>query len=132
VSTILAFSFLASSSPRGKKLKFKIRNCPVLRRDLGTVRCKSTNSELLWLSSSELRLALVSICEIDVTSFSEDGRGVNFQYTFYHGGLWLKSISDFSILFSHGGLWLKVYQISLYFLATAVYGLNVYQISLFF
>ena len=29
---------------------------------------------------------------------------IRFHYTFSHGGLWLKSISDFSILFSHGSI----------------------------
>ena len=31
-----------------------------------------------WELSYIIRLALVSICEIDVTSFSEDGRGVKW------------------------------------------------------
>jgi hypothetical protein len=41
---------------------------------------------------------------------------------FSHGGLWLKSIPDLTTLFSHGVLWQKVYQISLFFLAVAVCG----------
>ena len=30
------------------------------------------------INVGDFRLALASICEIDVTSFSEDGRGVNW------------------------------------------------------
>ena len=51
-----------------------------------------------------------------------------FHYTFSHGGLWLKSISDFSTLFSHGGLWLKSIQDFTILLATVVCGEIVYQI----
>ena len=42
---------------------------------------------------------------------------IRFHYTFSHGCLWLKSISDFTILFSHGCTFCgkNIYQISLYF-----------------
>jgi hypothetical protein len=36
-----------------------------------------------------------------------DEKKIRFHYPFSHGGLWLKSIPDLTILFSHGGLWLK-------------------------
>ena len=41
---VRVLNVIAHSSPRGKKIK--IRKCPAVHRDLGTVRCKSTNSEL--------------------------------------------------------------------------------------
>jgi hypothetical protein len=39
---------------------------------------RSTNGRNEVASAPAVRLALVSICEIDVTSFSEDGRGVKW------------------------------------------------------
>ena len=49
--------------------------------DLARAPCRAPLTARKKGSGYENGLALVSICEIDVTSFSEDGRGVNGYVT---------------------------------------------------